>query len=349
MNNDNNSLNEIQNSRSSNNRRNTLKTFFSVTINTVIISYFILNSIKYGKYTTSLINENYNIINISNYENSNDNLRYLDDNNLFSKVEKHFFQTKNKVVESEMKKYLNLLLEHLGSEFDSIRNFISGKPFIISKEAFFLEKQKQIFMSRLIKNWYNGTWEYFPYVPEGEDETKNMSDKYISYYLNSSSKNFIIGSYRNGTATFNFKKAIEMSTKQEAIALTMKNLEGNYIDNWIQHVSYAKLNDLIRIIDDKNKLYILKGEFSSSMIKGKLLNSKKFNNKKMQCSTLIEMEFPLVYVTLQSSIKNKTYILKNISSIDPSHFTMLLSSNCGFRIKINAQIYDRKKEYYNIK
>ena len=349
MNNDNNSLNEIQNSRSSNNRRNTLKTFFSVTINTVIISYFILNSIKYGKYTTSLINENYNIINISNYENSNDNLRYLDDNNLFSKVEKHFFQTKNKVVESEMKKYLNLLLEHLGSEFDSIRNFISGKPFIISKEAFFLEKQKQIFMSRLIKNWYNGTWEYFPYVPEGEDETKNMSDKYISYYLNSSSKNFKIGSYRNGTATFNFKKAIEMSTKQEAIALTMKNLEGNYIDNWIQHVSYAKLNDLIRIIDDKNKLYILKGEYTSSMIQGKLLNSKKFNNKKMQCSTLIEMEFPLVYVTLQSSIKNKTYILKNISSIDPSHFTMLLSSNCGFRIKINAQIYDRKKEYYNIK
>ena len=349
MNNGNNSLIDLQNIRSSNNRRNTLKTFFSVTINTAIISFFILHSIKHSKYATSLINENYNIINNNNNENSNDNLRNLDDDNIFTKVEKHFFQTKNKVVENEMKKYLNLLLEHLGSEFDSIRNFISGKPFIISKEAFFLEKQKQIFMSRLTKNWYNGTWEYFPYVPQEEDETKNMSEKYISYYLNSSSKSFKIGSYRNGTATFNFKKAIEMSTKQEAIALTMKNLEGNYIDNWIQHISYAKLNDLIRIIDNKNKLYILKGEYSSSMIKGKLLNSKKFSNKKMQCSTLIEMEFPLVYVTLQSTIRNKTYILKNISSIDPSHFTMLLSSNCGFRIKINAKIYDRQKEYYNIK
>jgi hypothetical protein len=239
-----------------------------------------LHSIKHGKYKTALINENYNIISINNYDNSNENLRNLDDDNLFTKVEKHFFQTKNKVVENEMKKYLNLLLEHLGSEFDSIRNFISGKPFIISKEAFFLEKQKQIFMSRLTKNWYNGTWEYFPYVPQEEDETKNMSEKYISYYLNSSSKSFKIGSYRNGTATFNFKKAIEMSTKQEAIALTMKNLEGNYIDNWIQHISYAKLNDLIRIIDNKNKLYILKGEFSTSMIKGKLLNSQKLANKK---------------------------------------------------------------------
>ena len=349
MDNDNNPVNEFQERRVSNNRRYSLKTYFSVAINTAIISFFILYSIKYGKFTASLINEKYNIMSINNYDNSNDNLRNLDDDNLFTKVEKHFFQTRNNVVENEMKKYLNLILEHLGSEFDSIRNFISGKPFIISKEAFFLEKQKQLFISRLMKNWYNGTWEYFPYVPEGEDETKNMSDQYISYYLNSSRKDFKIGSYRNGTTTFNFKKAIEMSTKQEAIALTMKNLEGNYIDNWIQHVSYAKFSDLIRIIDTQNKLYILKGEFSSSMIKGKLLNSKKNSNKKMQCMTLIEMEFPLVYVSLQSTMRNKTYIIKNISSIDPSHFNLLLSSNCGFRIKIKAQIYDRQKEYYNIK
>ena len=349
MDNDHNSSNEIQDRRASNNGRNTLKTFFSIIINTAFISWFILLSIKQGKYSTVLVNENYNILSINNNNNSKyNNLRKLFGNNIITKVENQFL-TKTKSADNEMRKYLNLLLEHLGNEFDTFRNIISGKTLIISKEKFLLEKQKQIFMNRLLKNMYNGTWEYFPYDPEEEDETKNISDKYISYYLNSSSKNFKIGNYRNGTVAFAFKKAIEMSTRQESIALTMKNLEGNYIDNWMQHVSYAKINDLTRIIDSNNKLYIIKGEFSSSMIKGKLFNSKKYNYKKRQCNTLIEMEFPLVYLSPQETINNKTYLLKNISSIDPSHFTLLLSSNCGFRIKVNAQIYDRRKEYYNIK
>lgn len=178
---------------------------------------------------------------------------------------------------------------------------------------------------------------------------KNISTKFLTYYINSSNKKFKIGDYKNGTVHFNFKKAIEMSSKSEALAISMKNLEGNYIDNWIHHVSYAKLNDLIKIIDNKNKLYILKGEYSTSLIKGKLFNTRKSSNKKMQCNTLIEMEFPLIYVTLQSTLNNKTVQLKNISSINPSNFNLVLSSTCGFRIKIKAQIYNSEKEYYTLK
>ena len=55
---------------------------------------------------------------------------------------------------------------------------------------------------------------------------------------------FKIGSYKNGSVSFSFKKAIEMTTKQEALAINMKNLEGNYIDHWIEHISYAKMNDI---------------------------------------------------------------------------------------------------------
>ena len=40
---------------------------------------------------------------------------------------------------------------------------------------------------------------------------------------------------------------------------------------------------------------------------------------------------------------------KHISTIDPSNFTMILGSTCGFRIKIKAEIYDSFKEYSDIK
>ncbi len=340
----NNSLYGIQGGETSNNRRDSLKIMFAIIINTVFVSFFILYSIKYDKHGIDMSKENYNIIN----ENIKDNVNL---HNLEEKDSK--FSTENNninnsitnSVEDEMKKYLNLLLEHFGSEF----KFIFGKPFVMSKEAFYLEKEKQIFFLKLMKNTYNGTWEYFPYIPNEEDKRKNISSKFLTYYINSSNKNFKIGDYENGTVHFNFKRAIEMSSKSDAMAISMKNLEGNYIDNWIHHVSYAKLNDLIKIIDNKNKLYILKGEFSTSMIKGKLFNTRKNSNKKIQCNTLIELEFPLINVTLQSTLNNKTVLLKNISSINPSNFNIILSSTCGFRIKIKAQIYNSEKEYYTIK
>ena len=122
--------------------------------------------------------------------------------------------------------------------------------------------------------------------------------------MNSSKKKFKIGSCQNGSVNFNFKKAIEMNTKQEALALTMQNFEGNFIDNWIQHISYVKMSDLKRIIDEKNELFIVKGEFATSMIKGKLFNNnkKKKNYKQIQCSTLGEIYFPLEQVTFQKTL-----------------------------------------------
>ena len=346
MDNDNNSLYEAQNEDNLNNRRDIFKFIISSIINLSIISCFISYTIKYSTYKNNLSNNKYKFIN----NNKNSGLRNLESDKVFSRVEKQIiYNTKNNVVDDEMKKYLNLLLQHLGSGFDTLRDFISGKPIIMSKEAYLSEKQKQIFLSRLMKNVYTGTWEYFPFMPEEGAEKKNLSKIYKLYYLNSSQNNFRIGDYRNGTVHFNFKKAMEMTTKQEAIALTMKNLEGNYIDNWIQHISYAKINELSRITDKKNNLFLIKGEFSSTMIKGKLFHNKRYSNKKYQCSTLTEIDFPLEYVTLQTTLNNKSVVIRNISSIDPSNFTMILSSTCGFRIKIKAHIHDRIKEYYETK
>ena len=85
------------------------------------------------------------------------------------------------------------------------------------------------------------------------------------------------------------------------------------------------------------------------MIRGKILNNKKKYNKKYECLTLAEMEFPLIQLNLPSFFLNKTILIQNLSTIDPSNFTMLLSSTCGFRIKIKANIYNRTKDYINNK
>ena len=344
MDNENNILFEEEIRNNTNNRRNFIKFIISTILNIIIISGLILYSIK------DRISDN--IIQNKNDKNqkSNVNLRNLDHEDIFNRIERQiFYNSKNNIIENEVKKYLDMLLENLGG-FDSLRDIISGKTYSLSKETYFLEKQKQIFLSRLIKNLYSGTWEYFPYIEEENRHSKNnISNITKFYYLNSTQNKFKIGSYKNGTVNFGFKKAIEMTTKKEALALTMKNLEGDYIDHWIQHTSYARMNDLIATIDEENKLYIVKGVFTTNLMKGQLFANRKKNkkniNKKITCGSFIELEFPLINVTLQTTLNDNSVILKNISTIDPSNFTMIISSACGFRIKIKGEIFDMKKDY----
>ena len=343
MYNENNIVLDEQRRNNTNDNRDFIKFTFSAILNILIVTALISYSIKYR------IKDNI-IQNINNKTpKENLNLRILDQDNFINRIERHIFYNSknNNIVENEVKKYLEALLENLGG-FDSFRDIITGKINYIPKEAYFLQKQKQILLSRLVKNIYSGTWEYFPYTQEEYEHNKNhISNITKFYYLNSSQNIFKIGNYKNGTVNFSFKKAIEMITKKEALALTMKNLEGNYIDNWIQHISYDKVEDLNMTIDDQNKLYIIKGKFITNMVKGKLFANRrrnKINNRKIVCGSFIELEFPLVNITLQTTLNDNTVILKNISTIDPRNFTMIISSSCGFRIKIKGEIFDITKD-----
>ena len=343
MYNENNIVLDEQRRNNTNDNRDFIKFTFSAILNILIVTALISYSIKYR------IKDNI-IQNINNKTpKENLNLRILDQDNFINRIERHIFYNSknNNIVENEVKKYLEALLENLGG-FDSFRDIITGKINYIPKEAYFLQKQKQILLSRLVKNIYSGTWEYFPYTQEEYEHNKNhISNITKFYYLNSSQNIFKIGNYKNGTVNFSFKKAIEMITKKEALALTMKNLEGNYIDNWIQHISYDKVEDLNMTIDDQNKLYIIKGEFITNMVKGKLFANRrrnKINNRKIVCGSFIELEFPLVNITLQTTLNDNTVILKNISTIDPRNFTMIISSSCGFRIKIKGEVFDITKD-----
>ena len=320
---------------------NLYKFIVTVFINIFIVTCFLSYLLKEGKISNHLLNNNYKSLKT----NKNINLRHLDDNTHFSQIEKQLLlNTKKKSDAEEIKRYITLLLENLGIGLDSIRNIIIGKPYITTKDLI-LEKQKEIFLSRLMNYTYMGNWENFPY----ETKIKNISKFTNNYYLNSSKNNFQIGSYTNGSVYFDFNKLIEMKTKKEVLAMNMKNLGGDYIDNWIHHISYAKISELGIAINTEKNTYNVKGLFSTSMIKGQLFNKRKYNNKKIQCATLAEIEFPLVFETTKITLTNGTILIKNISTIDPSNFTMILSSTCGFRIKIKAKIYDKIKDYFENK
>ena len=352
MNYENNSFIQEQNNHPASNIRDLLKFIISTIINIIIIACLITYFTKNNLPIKNMSQKRYKNLIL----NENTKLRSLDDNDFFNRIERHIIFGDNKNdnnIDDDMKKYINLILQNLGVGFDPFGEIFSGKTYVMNKDSYYLEKQKQYFLSRLVKNSYSGIWEFFPYTSDDERDftNKNISKIEQSYYLSSSKKNFKIGSCQNGSVNFNFKKAIEINTKQEALSLTMQNFEGNFIDNWIQHISYVKMSDLKRIIDEQNELFIVKGEFTTSMIKGKLFNNnkKKKNYKQIQCNTLGEIYFPLEQVTFQKTLNSKIIEFRNISTINPKNFTMILSSTCGFRIKIKAEIFDSAKEYYDIK
>ena len=339
---ENNSLFREQSNNFNNNRRGLLKFIASLFINIFFVFGFILYSMKYNIVNDYSFSKEENII-----LNSSINLRNLDIKNIIQKKDNY------STTEDETKNNKFLFIENI-HQYDSLHHILLDKPVIMSKEVYYYQKEKQIFLSRLIKNIYSGTWESFPYNSTETLFYKYKNKKNISvsefYYLNSSNKNFKIGNSVKGTVTLNFQQAIEMIEKQEALAITMKNIEGDYIDNWMLLMSYGKMRDLNRTIDYQNNKYLLKGVFLTSMMNGHIfynnMKNKRFYKKNQnKCSTLVEMSFPLTYVTLKTNLNNKTTLIKNISTIDPSNFTMVLSSLCGFRIKINAEIYDRPKKY----
>ena len=262
MENENNSLFWEQNNNFNNNRRGLLKFFASSFINIFFVFGFIsysIYSMKYNIVDDYSFNKEENII-----LNSSINLRNLD---ILDSKKENYSQIKNKTKNDEI-----LFIENI-PQYESLPNILLDKPDIILKELYYREKQKQILVSRLIKNIYSGTWESFPYnSTEALFNKKNISVTEF-YYLNSNNKNFKIGNSVNGTVTLNFQQAIEMITKKEALAITMKNLEGDYTDDWILLMLYGRMKEINRTVDYQNNKYLIKGVFLTNMANGHIFYS----------------------------------------------------------------------------
>ena len=298
-------------------------------------------------------NNNYEISNKNDNDNINKQKRNLNKENIYVKVEKQMSNRGNSTAwEEEIRKYIDLLLEKFGKNLNNLSEQIQDDTPKFDKEYFFSEKEKQLFISRLLANEYKGTWETYPYNPYASNDQKNFENFYSTnfseinkiYYSNSSRKAFKIGNEKKGTAYIHFKKAYQKNSKQEALAITIRSLEGKYFDNWMQHVSFSRLSSIKKIGDEKRKKFYFRGEFITTLSYGKILYNQNTLKDKQACPTLIEAEFPLHQVALYLLMNNKTEPARIINTLDNKNFTMILSSLCGFRIKINAKIYNPIEE-----
>ena len=175
----------------------------------------------------------------------------------------------------------------------------------ITREKYLYEKQKQLLFQSLSNNLFIGTW-------------KNISS------------NFDLGE-----SEIFFEKAIERKSRIEALAITIKNKQGKYIDSWTNSISFSKYNSLERKINLIENTFDIRGIYISDFEKGEIFESK---FKKEKCISIINITFPLIFVNINATTLNgQNVYLGKIGIIDSSNFTMKLESNCGLKFSINAK------------
>ena len=212
-----------------------------------------------------------------------------------------------------------------------MQSYSSPTFYQITREKFLYDKQKENIILNLISHRYAGTWESINHNINKDENSKNKNCSYL------------IGKSYKGKTVFVFEKALELKTKQEAIALTMKIKEGEYIDHWIKFTSYSIYQSIIKSEDKENQLFHLYGKFLTDFEKGEIFHTT--YKEKNKCFSYINMSFPLNYVDINATfITGETVFIGKISSINPEKISMFINSTCGFQFKLEASIYDEKAE-----
>ena len=325
-----------------NNRINTYKFIFSTIIYVYIIPITIFFLIKNNQTF-----KRYIFPNINNYNNNititNNPIRNLDNTgkNIIINYNKNDFGA-----EEEIKKLINMILERFNKNlFDDTTQ--KGESIVSNKTLYFINSE-EFFNRKLVKKAYKGTWEYLTPSKNNSDNI-HLTNKYDIYkkaiYINANKKQFSLGTASNGTANIRFEKVyqkIQKKLSQEIFSINIQLLEGKYMDNWMKLSSNIRFLNLKNYIDEKReKLYIM-GEFTTAVTTGKIYQNL-LSYPKKTCQSLIEMEFPLKVDKIITYAQNHTYPTKNFY-IHNNNFSMIISSFCGFRIKINASIYNRREE-----
>ena len=217
------------------------------------------------------------------------------------------------------------------SSNNNLQSYSSPTFYQITREKFLYDKQKENIILNLISHRYAGTWESINHNINKNENSKNKSCSYL------------IGKSYKGKTDFVFEKALELKTKQEAVALTMKIKEGEYIDHWIKFTSYSIYQSIIKSEDKENQLFHLYGKFLTDFEKGEIFHTT--YKEKNKCFSYINMSFPLNYVDINATfITGETVFIGKISSINPEKISMFINSTCGFQFKLEASIYDEKAE-----
>ena len=173
----------------------------------------------------------------------------------------------------------------------------------------------------------------------------NFKCNWESVQYKNNSDIYIIGETHFGEGLFNIKKKSEFFTGIEYFTLIMKNNEGNYIDNWIIHSSFAILDNIFINKNKVNNTFEITGNFETSLFKGNYFNILNQDNPDL-CKTKMDFSFPL---DNQISSDNNTIEIKNSNEnedfkINLNNFSIVMESSCGFKFKIRASVYEKEKE-----
>ena len=208
-------------------------------------------------------------------------------------------------------------------EKSNFKSFSSKNFYQITKERYLYEMQKQSIISSLISYKYSGIWE--------------------SYNDNKDQSSFFIGNSNKGDAIFEFEKAYEVNSRQEAIALIMKNNEDKYIDHWLQFTSYTIYNALYKNVDILKNTFQISGTFLTEFEKGENFDTTYIGSNR--CFTIINMTFPLVFEDVNGTLlTGENVYIGKIPIINTEKFTLIINSNCGFKFKVEAKIYNINEE-----
>ena len=346
-----------RNNEANNNIININKFIFSTVIYTIIVPFIIFfvtnNNQIISEYSSQNKNNDYEFIIINNKEDIefiSNKIRKLDSNNYINNINSNSKQQNRKnnslSFHEELLNLFNLILEQFGKDFSS------GNSTRNNKDILFLQKEKEMLIKGLNGNYFKGTWEYYPYIPSTPKNENNFENFYFQnfsetnkiFYSNSSKTKFNVGKEKNGTVYIGFKMDINRYTRQEILGVNLKTLEGKFIDNWLEIISLTPFSSIKKIVDEKRNKFYMRGIFVTSLIKGKITNSQNLLKFAPKCQTLIEMEFPLYKIPMYLMIGNKTEGYKVAQTINNKNFSMIISSNCGFRLKIDAVKYNLIEE-----
>ena len=166
-----------------------------------------------------------------------------------------------------------------------------------------------------------------------------------SFKNKSNSNLYKIGDSFQGEGLFNIKKKIESYTGYEFIVITMKNKEGNYIDNWIYHSSISIIDQISIDKNNKNNTLEIEGKFITNLFKGELFSIINEDNPEF-CQTNIKISFPL---DDQTYLNNYSIYVNNLNNYDtitlnPNNFSLIMESSCGFNFVIKANIFQYENE-----
>ena len=198
----------------------------------------------------------------------------------------------------------------------------------VTKEKFLYDKQKKDIITNLVKNNFMGTWESVI------GNNTNISSDYL------------VGKSNTGNTIFKFKRAYERKSREEALVMIIKNNEGKYIDNWVKLTTYSlyqKLNTKVNLLKGT---FEINGLFVTEFEKGEIFTTTYKNKDK--CSSLINMSFPLKQIGVNATTVTGAIIdLGKIYTINPTNFTLLINSNCGFIFSAEIKSYNKTEEKNN--